>query len=157
MDWVERFKSKFIVDLTSGCWFWNGTFDAEGYSLFWLHGQNRRAQRVAYELYRGQIPENHHLDHYRMNQGPRHASCARHCVSPWHLEPVTPRENTIRGNSPRLTAARQLAKTHCPKGHPYAGDNLVVYKVGRRECRECRRRIARESQRRRRAGIKVDA
>lgn len=34
----------------------------------------------------------------------------------------------------------QAAKTHCPKGHPYSGDNLVLSKDGRkRECRQCRR------------------
>lgn len=33
-------------------------------------------------------------------------------------------------------------KTHCPKGHPYAGNNLLqrVCDEGRRRCRECERR-----------------
>lgn len=29
-------------------------------------------------------------------------------------------------------------KTHCPKGHPYSGDNLYVRPNGKRECRQCR-------------------
>lgn len=33
---------------------------------------------------------------------------------------------------------RQRAKTHCPKGHPYSGDNLRVNSAtGYRECRKC--------------------
>ena len=28
-------------------------------------------------------------------------------------------------------------KTHCPKGHPYFGDNLVINSRGSRECRAC--------------------
>lgn len=35
-------------------------------------------------------------------------------------------------------------KTHCPHGHEYAGDNVVIYD-GRRYCRECRRQRWRRS------------
>lgn len=31
-------------------------------------------------------------------------------------------------------------KTHCPQGHPYAGDNLYVQPNGDRKCRACRAR-----------------
>lgn len=31
-----------------------------------------------------------------------------------------------------------LAKTTCPKGHPYAGSNLYINPRGHRECRACR-------------------
>lgn len=30
-------------------------------------------------------------------------------------------------------------KTHCPKGHPYMGDNLYVDPAGTRQCRKCKR------------------
>jgi hypothetical protein len=44
------------------------------------------------------------------------------------------------------------AKTHCPKGHPYAGANLIVRTVGgRRACRACKREDARLRAERRRA------
>lgn len=33
----------------------------------------------------------------------------------------------------------QRDKTHCPKGHPYAGSNLIVMKTGERRCKECAR------------------
>ncbi len=32
--------------------------------------------------------------------------------------------------------SRQAARTHCPKGHPYSGANLIV-RAGDRVCREC--------------------
>jgi hypothetical protein len=35
-----------------------------------------------------------------------------------------------------------LAKTHCPRGHPYSGDNLYVWTNStrtNRQCRECAR------------------
>jgi len=57
---------------------------------------------------------------------------------------------------------RQLHKTHCPKGHPYSGDNLYLDpKKGRRHCIECKKisydkdgkRLARE---RRKRGLAED-
>jgi hypothetical protein len=33
----------------------------------------------------------------------------------------------------------ETRKTHCPRGHAYEGDNLVVTKDGWRKCRECHR------------------
>jgi hypothetical protein len=41
-------------------------------------------------------------------------------------------------------------KTHCPQGHPYSGDNLVIKKSGSRQCRICRNRQAAEAQVRKR-------
>ena len=35
---------------------------------------------------------------------------------------------------------RESQKTHCPAGHPYAGENLRVNRKGHRFCRECGRR-----------------
>lgn len=33
---------------------------------------------------------------------------------------------------------RQRAKTHCPKGHPYSGENLYINPQGQRICKTCR-------------------
>jgi len=40
---------------------------------------------------------------------------------------------------PRSIAAENAAKTHCPQGHPYEGDNLYINPVGHRICRQCGR------------------
>ena len=49
----------------------------------------------------------------------------------------------------REPGENQRAKTHCPHGHPYSPENTVVYDDGRRRCRTCRRKRAREAARRR--------
>ena len=33
--------------------------------------------------------------------------------------------------------SHQTIKTHCPHGHPYAGDNLYITKAGGRQCKTC--------------------
>jgi hypothetical protein len=38
-----------------------------------------------------------------------------------------------------------LVKTHCPQGHPYAGDNLYVTTDSKRACRTCKRDSTRRS------------
>lgn len=55
----------------------------------------------------------------------------------------------------RRTAGRQLAKTHCPAGHPYSEDNTYIIKRsgGRtaRQCKTCTRAKAKEAAARRKA------
>jgi hypothetical protein len=57
----------------------------------------------------------------------------RRCANPDHLELVTGSENTLRQRH------ANRGKTECPKGHPLSGENLVVWKDGKRRCRECLR------------------
>ena len=73
----------------------------------------------------GPIPEGLDLDHLCRN---------RWCVNPEHVEPVTRRENLIRGQT---TIAQNVSKTHCPAGHAYDETNTYYYR-GMRQCRICR-------------------
>jgi hypothetical protein len=136
---AARFWAK--VDTTAGpdgCWPWTaGRFAATGYGAFAVNRMNRLAHRVAYELVVDGIPPGLQLDHVCHDADVcQTVPCDhRRCVNPAHLRPVTARENNLRGRSP---AARNAVKSHCPQGHPYAGDNLTV-SVGRRVCRACSR------------------
>jgi hypothetical protein len=108
----------------SGCWLWTGAVDLDGYGVAWASKTTKRAHRVIFEGARGAIPPGLHLDHLCRNTS---------CVNPGHLEPVTPRENTMRGVTP---AAANAKKTHCRNGHPF--DEANVYWFGNeRRCRAC--------------------
>lgn len=123
---AERIEALSIPEPNTGCRLWLGSLLHNGYGQFFAPGvKERRAHRAAYEAARGPIPAGLHLDH----------RCrVRSCVEVTHLEPVTSRENTLRGQG--LTAAN-ARKTVCDKGHPLAGDNLHVDKRGARRCRRC--------------------
>ena len=110
------------------CWLWVGG-KRNGYGRFGVtHGVGVYSHRFAYELLIGPIPAGLTIDHLCR---------VLTCVNPSHLEPVTNRENVLRGVS---FAALHARKTHCPQGHPYSGDNLYIAPGGRkRECRECKR------------------
>lgn len=140
----ERFWSK--VSKTDGCWLWEASRTRAGYGRFATNGRTVSAHRFAYELQRGQIPDGLQLSHL----------CGiRHCVNPDHLEPVTTREVLVRGNTP---AARNAAKTHCPKGHAYTAENTYIAPPnasnpnGFRGCRTCKRESRRAHEARGRAG-----
>lgn len=116
------------------CWYWAGSVDKDGYGIIGFRRMDgrctsARAPRVVYENYKEEIPENLQLDHLCRN---------RICVNPDHLEPVTARVNTLRGNSPSAMNSR---KTKCKHGHTLLGLNLYTRKDGRRQCRVCRRKI----------------
>lgn len=112
----------------NGCWEWVGCITRTGYGLARPHGRKgggTQAHRAVYQMMVGPIPEGLVLHHVCRN---------RLCVRPDHLEAVTQHENLLMDGS---TIASQVARTHCPQGHPYAGDNLIA-RDGRRHCRACR-------------------
>lgn len=121
------------VDKTGVCWEWTGWRDSDGYGKF---GGRRlltnRAHRLAYELVVGPIPDDLPLDHLCRNPG---------CVNPAHLEPVTHRENILRGVG---RTAQNARKTHCAKGHPYDEVNTIWRKSGGRRCRQCHNASSRQ-------------
>jgi len=108
------------------CWLYTGTLDECGYGKVRHNGVKRGAHSVSYEVNIGPIPKGLEIDHLCR---------VRNCVNPAHLEPVTHAENMRR--SP-MQGVMQKAKTHCPQGHPYAGDNLYIHK-NRRSCKICQR------------------
>lgn len=136
---VERIMQR--VDVGADCWMWTGSLTTMGYGRMQIDGKVVAAHRLVYEVLVGPIPEGLTLDHLCRN---------RACVNPDHLEPVTGRENTLRGVSP---VAINAAKTHCRNGHELSGDNLRIDPGGWRRCRTCLRDIQREWVRAKRAAL----
>jgi hypothetical protein len=123
------------------CWPWLAG-KSKGYGNFSRDGKDAKAYRVSYELLVGPIPPGRDLDHLCRN---------RACVNPAHLEPVSRRENILRGIGPSAQRAKQ---THCVHGHPFDGEN-TMYLVGKngqkhRRCRACGLKKAQEEARKER-------
>jgi len=118
------------------CWVGPWKPKKTGYVKVSLQGKMRSLHILIYEHIVGKVPQGLELDHLCRN---------RSCPNPAHLEPVTRRENILRGFSPAVT---NRFKTHCPYGHPYSGENLYIGKRGDRECRECKRTLDRKRVRR---------
>lgn len=138
-----RFWAKVVVwqhtQFPGECWTWRGSLDPAGYGQTSRRSQILKAHRRAWEALVGPIPDGLHLDHLCRN---------RACVRPAHLEPVTCRENVLRGIGP---SARNARKTRCASGHRLSGSNLRITNRGGRECVDCRRAWNRKTMRRKRA------
>lgn len=73
-----------------GCWIWTGWMAGKGYGQIKIDGRSWLLHRLTYTLYHGPIPHKFHVDHLCR---------VRSCCNPHHLEAVTPRENTYRGEA----------------------------------------------------------
>lgn len=126
-DLPDWFWDNVTPEPNTGCWLWLGPSAGSGYGGWGTD----KAHRVAYALVMGCVPAGKQIDHLCR---------VTWCCRPDHLEAVTQLENVRRGNAGKLNAA----KTHCPKGHPYEGDNLrvVINDCGRptRRCLACSQR-----------------
>lgn len=119
----RRIAEKIDTD-SSGCWIWTAA-RSTGYGRVSYNGRTVVAHRVVYEILVGPIPDGLQLDHLCRN---------RACVRPDHLEPVTQRENLLRGQT---IPARHAARTHCNWGHRFDSTNTGRTVDGYRRCRRC--------------------
>ena len=134
-----------VMKRPNGCWDWiapvrrwQGQLRAGDFAY---KGEREIAYRLMYRLFRGDFPNELYIDHLCRNG---------RCVNPDHLEPVTHKENTLRGTAP---SAVNATKTHCVHGHSL-DDAYVSRRTDgrvRRSCRTC----VREGQRRRYAERKA--
>jgi hypothetical protein len=152
----ERFWDN--VQKGEGCWEWIGTKCLSGYGRIKTNYKRISAHRFMWELRNGPIPK---------LENSYHGICVLHrcdnpsCVNPDHLFLGTNRDNSIdrdkkgRNKGSVVSAERKRSISHCPKGHPYDGDNLILRKNGRR-CRECQREFQRNYMRKRYWKLKAE-
>lgn len=137
---IRKTIERFSIPQESGCVLWTGNRNKSGYGTITI-GYNdarrsvtsvvRMAHVVAWELEHGPVPNGLELDHFKCR--------TRHCIRTACLRPVTHTENMRNG--------AHALKTHCPRGHEYAGENLSLWKtkggVGR-HCKACNRARAQD-------------
>lgn len=142
---IAEFLKRLIKGTEEECWNWSGDKATNGYSrLRDSSGKKVGAHRLSYTIFKGEIPEALEIDHLCRN---------RWCLNPAHLEAVTTKTNVLRGIGP---AAFNSHKTHCIRGHPLSGGNLIL-KNNKRNCRICVQLWDREYQRNRRLKLKTAA
>lgn len=93
---IDPHNRKLIADNTSlswhspDCWIYIGRWqDGKGHKKIKHKNETLYVHRVTYTICRGDIPKDAVLDHTCKNPS---------CCNPFHLEPVSTKENTMRGS-----------------------------------------------------------
>jgi hypothetical protein len=123
---LDTFFNKVDVRGDNECWPWRRSLGSHGYGQIGWNGKDGRptvttAHRVAWITVHGNIPPLHSV---------RQICGSRVCENPGHLKLL----KTSLANFE--AASNNRDKTHCPKGHPYEGENLFMV-VNERRCRIC--------------------
>lgn len=123
---LDRWRLKVAFAGPDECWEWTAGTVHNGYGHFYDGERKVVAHRWAYEHLVGSIPNGMFVLH-RCDNPP--------CVNPAHLWLGTLFDNA----QDRVTKGRDAhaSQTHCKRGHPLSGDNLVPNRPSR-ECRTCR-------------------
>ena len=125
-----RLASKVEV-ARSGCLLWRGSL-GKGYGIYNYNRRSFSAHRVTYQLVHGPLDPKIELDHLCRTPA---------CVNHRHLEPVTHRENMLRGHTVGAVNAR---KRTCKRGHEFDGTRTTRNGNTFRTCSECHRQWNRE-------------
>jgi len=126
-----RFDKKWTPVPVTGCWVWTAGTTAAGYGYF-DYEDEIHAHRASYTMHIGPIPAGMHV---------LHKCDVRQCVNPDHLFLGTQVDNMKDMAAKGRAQRHNSKKTHCPKGHPYSGDNLRIRPDGGRTCRTCMREV----------------
>jgi len=108
----------------NGCWLWTRGLTSHGYAEIWIDKKRYKVHRYMYEQKYGKIKAGLVCDHLCR---------VRRCINPDHIEPVTIRENVLRGIG---IVPENAYKTHCINGHEFTDSNTRLSK-GKRYCRAC--------------------
>ena len=113
---------------TDECMLWARGCNSQGYGSWTslINGSRKRAHRVMYECFIGEIPNGMTIDHL--------CKCPS-CINVEHMEVVTIQENISRSGG---VSSINKSKIVCKRGHPLSGNNLYVYK-NMRKCKTCMR------------------
>jgi hypothetical protein len=133
---IEKVWDKVVEDPVTGCLLWTGYRSQAGYGYLADQGTVVLVHRLIWQEAKGPIPDGMEIDHLCFT---------RNCLNLQHLDLVTPSENKRRMLQRVVTA-----RTHCPHGHPYDGDNLRIEADGHRRCETCRTEQAQARNARRR-------
>lgn len=116
------------------CWPWTACIDDHGYGRFWDGESIGYAARWGYERFVGPMPGKHMPDH--TCHDPEvctvpHLECPHRACCNWnHLEPVTNRENCLRGARTKLSDESVAALYQVWRAQGYEGVTLLAAAVG---------------------------
>lgn len=127
-DLLRRIADRSIYYPPTGCWLALFRHPGDNRGRITYGGKKHLSSRAAFFAWHGRWPSL-----------ALHSCHNEECNFPGHLYEGTRSQNTL--DSVGVGTHNNASKTHCPHGHPYEGDNLIVRRRPdggeMRVCRTC--------------------
>lgn len=134
---IKRLLERTTFDDITGCLLYNGGKNTNGHCQIRVNGIFKLIHRISASIYLGFDIED---KLFQINHKPECPN--KNCWNYNHLYIGTQSDNIQ--DAIRMETHNQIAKTHCPAGHPYNNENTYLYK-GFRHCRTCRNERSKQS------------
>lgn len=116
---------RLVATPSDDCVLWQFAVNGAGYGALRWEGRTELAHRVAWKLHHGSWP-GEQIDH----------ECRiRRCVNVRHMVEIDAAGHGAKSSNDRWQETPP--RSHCDRGHPLSGENLVNYADGSR-CKQCR-------------------
>jgi hypothetical protein len=134
-NWIEILNAN--KEEKDGHWLWTGNLNSYGYGVYGSGNNRYMVGKISLKVYHGIKISNIHIIACHRDQ----ICDKKNCFHPEHIYPGTYSDNTRdavnSGTHVSGFGEAKRNKTHCPKGHPYSGWNLMTRSNGGRRCRKC--------------------
>lgn len=129
----KRFLTRVLK--TNDCWLWTGGCIPNGYGAFWFDGRNHGAHRMAWLIWRGDIPKGMSICHKCDNPI---------CVNPGHLFVGLPIENSadMVAKNRQARGDKSPRRLHADSYEALVGSNNNKAKLTEDQIPEIKRLVA---------------
>lgn len=125
--WFNFLFQNIQINLTTGCWVWQGSRKEKGYPYCTFKGRSVHVHRLIMKI------KGHEIEFKKV----LHKCDNPPCINPDHLFIGSSSDNMQDASFKGRMRNQNKGKTHCKRGHEFTIQNTYKLSGNRRQCKRC--------------------